>query len=137
MDVQELQSICRKMLDIRKTIKEYTDETKMLNGQLTKLKTEVIEYLEGQGLKNFNHGDGKISVVDKRAVKILDKFKFYEWLKARGSFEETVSITAAKATEIYNEEWEAAQAEGDIDFLTKGIDGLSEPNVFRTLSFRK
>jgi hypothetical protein len=137
MEIKDLQNICAKMLELKKAIKEHEDEVKVLNGALTKLKSETIEYMENFDMKSFDHGAGKISISDKRAVKILDKYKFYEWLKARGTFEQDITVSAATAKRIYNEEWETAQLEGNVDFIKNGIDGLSEPNVFRTISFLK
>ena len=137
MEINELQELCKKMLEIKETIKEYKDETALLNGQLSKLKAEAIEHLEKHDLKNFDHGHGKIIIAEKRSVKILDKFKFYEWLKKKEIFMEEITVSAATATRIYNEEHERAQDSGDVSFLTEGIDGLSEPNTFRDIRFLK
>jgi len=137
MSLSELQGLCQKMLEIKDTIKEYKDETSLLNGQLSKLKAEAIEHLEKHDLKNFDHGAGKIIISNKKSVKILDKYKFFDWLKSKDMFEDIISVPAATATRIYNEEYDRAKDSGDIDFLTEGIDGLSEPNVFTDIRFLK
>ena len=137
MEVAALQILCQEMLKTKSVIKEYKDEITLLNGQLSKLKAEALAHLEKHELKGFDHGFGKISITEKRSVKILDKYKFFDWLKSKNMFDDEISVPAATATRIYNEEYERAEDAADVSFLTDGIDGLSKPSVFRDIRFLK
>ncbi|MCP3684519.1 MAG: hypothetical protein GY861_17780 [bacterium] len=137
MEVSKLQEICNRMLEIKEVIAEYDAEKKLLNAELTELKLEMVEHLDEHGLRSFDHGNGKISLTERRSVKMVDKYKFFEWLKRRGELEEVVSVAAPRLNKIYKDELEAAIEDGNVDFLEKGLEefGVSKPNVYRDIRF--
>ena len=48
----------------------------------------------------------------------------------KGILKESLNVPAQTVTRIYNEEYEHALVNKNIDFLTKGIPGLGEPSVY-------
>ena len=139
MEVKELQQLCERMIKIKETVKEYDDEKKLLNAELSKLKLEAVEHLEEHGLKGFDHGHGKISIAERRSVKMVDKYKFFNWLKGMDKLEDVATINAATLNKIYKDEFEMAVENGDVDFLEHGLEkyGVSKPSVFRDIRFLK
>lgn len=137
MEIQELQELCASMLEIRDKLADLDETKKGLNAELSVKKKIAVEMLEKHGLSNFDHGEGKIILNARRSVKIEDRNLFFQWLKENNMFEDSVSISSTTATRIYDEQFQKAQEESDIDFLTEGIPGLSEPNTFNDISFRK
>ena len=94
MQVKELQAVCLQMKSINKQIKELDDKKKDLNLELSTLKASVVEHLDKLEIKSFDFGEGKVTIVERRSVKMLDKFQFFEWLKTKGTFEDIVSVNA-------------------------------------------
>jgi len=137
ISVSNLKDICIEMKNIREKIKNLDSEKKELNAQLSKLKAQTVEHLDEHEINNFDFGDGKVSITEKRTVKMLDKFEFFKWLKERETFEDVVSVNAQTLNSIYRDEYERAQDEGNVDFLTEGLPGVSAPNVFRDIRFLK
>lgn len=135
--IADLQNVCLEMKELRNQIDRLEDQKKEFNEKLTNLKSIAVGMLENHGLNNFNYGEGKISITERKSVKIEDKYKLFDWLKAQGTFEDVISVNAQKANSIYKEEFEAAQERGDIEFLTQGIPGLSQPTTFRDIRFLK
>lgn len=137
MELKRLQDMCKRMMVIRAEIAHLDEEKKELNAELSKLKAEAVEHLDEHEIKSFDHGMGKISVVERQSVKIVDKYKLFDWLRKKGTFEDVISVNAQTANRIYRDELEMAKENGDIEFIANGIDGLSEPNIFRDIRFLK
>lgn len=137
MELSDLKSLCLEMNLIREKIKHLDEQKKSYNEKLTELKLQAVETLDQQEIGSFDFGDGKISITEKRSVKMLDKFVFFDWLKERGTFEDIVSINSQTLNKIYRDEFALAQESGDVEFLANGIPGLSEPNTFRDIRFYK
>jgi len=136
MEITKLQEMIDKMGELRDVIDMQTEETKKLNKELTKLKTECVEHLDAHGLRRFDGDSHMVYITEKRSLKIEDKFAFYEWLKDRDIFEQVVTVSSAKLPSIYDEELELAKENGDLGFIKDGIPGLSEPSVFKSITFK-
>ena len=137
MELSDLQKLCVEMVELRKAKDDLAEQTKTVNKKLAGMMGQAVEHLEEHGLRRFDFGAGKISVTEKRSVKVLDKFKLFDWLRSKDIFESIVSVNSQTINKIYKDEFEAAQENGDIDFLSQGIPGLSEPTTFQTIRFLK
>ena len=137
MDIKDLQALCERMNMVRQQIDDIKEDKKKLEAELATMKKEAVEHLDAHGLKNFDHGQGKISINERKSVSIQDKHVLFNWLKEQNIFEDMVTISAPTANKLYKEELEKATEAGDVDFLTQGIPGLSSPNTFRDIRFLK
>lgn len=137
MQIDELQRLCFEVQDIDVELEKLKDQTSDLNTEKTKLKKEILAHLEKHDLKNFNFGNGKVGISEERSVKMVDKYVFFQWLKERNMFEDIVSVNAQTLKSIYKKEFEKAKEEGDLEFLEKGLPGVSKPSVFNNLKFYK
>jgi len=130
MEVSELNKICENIFKKKDEIEELQDLVKEKNLELMNLKKIVLTELEKNEMQSFNSSLGKISKLERRSVKCIDKYEFMDWLEQQGILKETLSVPAQTVTKIYNQEYEAALEAKNIDFLTKGIPGLGEPSVY-------
>lgn len=130
MHISEFKEFCIKMFALKNECSELGKVKAEKEKELKKMKSQCVEFLEAEGLQNFDTGEGKVIKTTRRQVKILDKHQFYDWLKSKGRFEDTVTISVATATKLFNEEFDIAKENKDTSFLSDGIPGLSEPNNF-------
>ena len=135
--IETLQKLCFECKDIDIELKKLKDKSAELNDEKTQLRKQILEHLEEHDLKRFDFGDGKVTIAEKTSVKMRDKFKFFDWLREKGIFEDIVSVNAMTLNKIYREEKEKAIDEGDASFIIEGLPGLSEPQTFRDLRFLK
>ena len=124
------------MVELNEKLGQLDKRKKDINETLTQMKEVAMCALAENDMKTFKTGGMAITKVDKKSVRILDKNLFMNWLEEKGILRDSLTVSAAKATTIWNEEFEIAQENKDISFLTEGIDGLSEPETFSTISMR-
>jgi len=136
MEVTELKELCNEMFRVKAEVAELDDAKKKLNITMLELKTKVMIELEKNEMKSFKTGDMSVTKVDKKAVKILDKNLFLDYLEDRGVLRDALNVTVAKATTIYNEEYELAMSEQNQDLIINGLPGLSSPETYSTISMR-
>ena len=136
MELDELKNICKKMFEIKTKLSELEETKKSLTLELNDYKRQVMIELEKNDMKNFKSGGMQLIKVDKKSVKIEDREAFLDWLESRGVLRDALNVTAATATQIYKEEYERAQDDGNMVFIMEGIPGLSDPETFSTISMR-
>ena len=85
--------------------------------------------LDKNDMKSFVTGNMRLTKVEKNSVKILDKNLFMNWLEEKGVLRDSLNVSAAKATQIWNEEFEIAKENNNTLIITDGIPGLSDPEV--------
>ena len=137
MEIEKLQELCKNLLKVKGAIDKLKEEKTELEKEFAAMKAEAVEHLEEHGLKNFDHGMGKISIMETKSVKMLDKYVFFEWLKEKGTFEDVVSVNAMTLKSLYKQELELAIERQDVNFLQDGLPGVSEPSTFRSIKFLK
>jgi hypothetical protein len=107
-----------------------------LNKELKILKAETVEHLDAHELRRFDGSTHMVYITEKHGLKIEDRHAFFEFLKSKGVFEDTVNVASTKLGGIYEQELEIAKEHNDLAFLRNGIPGLSEPRTHRTINFR-
>lgn len=137
MEIAELKNTCVKIFELMGEIEDLDTEKKKINGKITELKKKALVELEKNELKNFDSGVGKISRIERRSVKIEDKYVFMDWLDNKGELREYLTVSAATAKKIYEEEFENAKENKNLDFLKDGIPGLSQPSIFVDIRMTK
>lgn len=136
MEVTELQKLTEELFRLKAMNDELTAQIKINSGLMNGLKAIAMVELEKANMNNFRSGNMLISKSDKKSVKILDKNLLLNYLEEKGILRDSFNVTAAKATTIWNEEYELAKDNNDLDFILNGIPGLSEPETFTTISMR-
>lgn len=139
MEIEDLKEFCKKMKEVKEQLAVMKKQKTELENEYKRMKAQAVAHLDEHKLDGFNFGEGKISITTRRSVSMIDKYKFFDWLKAKGKFEENISINSGKLNTIYNEELVAAEESGDLDFIVNGLTkhGLSKPNVFRDVRILK
>ena len=135
--LKRLQELCFACREVDVELDKLKEQSKELNADKAELRKQILEYLDDNSLTRFDFGDGKVSVSERASVKLADKFKFFDWLKGQGTFEDVATVHSATLNSIYKKEKEQAIEEGRIEFLAEGLPGLSEPQVFRDIRFYK
>lgn len=130
MEISELKKVCEGIFKLKDEIEVLQEEVKQKNIELMNLKKIALTELEKNEIQSFDSGFGKISKLERRSVKCIDKYEFMDWLDQKGILKESLNVPAQTVTRIYNEEYEHALVNKNIDFLTKGIPGLGEPSVY-------
>jgi len=134
--LEPMKKLCMEFFDLKKKIKELDDKKKELSSEATSLTKKILDHLENAGMRSFDTGIGAISIRENKSVKIEDKEKFFSYLKESGEFEDIISVNSRTLNSYYKEKEEQAKQENNLDFLSSGIAGLSEPKIFNTLSVR-
>lgn len=134
MQVEALKELCFKIKKQKAVCEEKAKELKEENGEYTKLTNEGLVHLEALKLKNFDFGEGKITIATRWSARVIDKYALAEYMKKRDKFESMFSFNAAAANTYFKEEMEAAVERGDVDFV---VDGMSEPTCFKQVKLLK
>lgn len=135
--VSELQDLCEEVFKLKKQVEDLDEQKKTLNKRIIELKSELVKHFEAHDLERFDSGFGTITRKVRRSVKIEDRNAFFDFLESKNLLRDSLNVTAARATTIYNELYERAEQEKDFDFITSGIPGISEPSLFVDVSINK
>lgn len=125
--ISELYAQNRKIKSMQEAI---DDETKTL----TMLKSKVMAYLEEYEKEKYSSNEGTLSVQNKFSVQVPkdpeSKGRFFEWLRAKGIFDATITVHSATLNSLYNSMLEES---GDPDFE---IPGVGKGTHYKILSIR-
>jgi len=137
MELESFKGLMSDMFAIKEKLTELDGEKKELTAELNKMKAVAMVALAENDMKTFKAGGMALTAVDKKSVRILDKNLLMDWLDEKGILRDSLNVSAAKATSIWNEEFELAKINKDVSFLTgDGIPGLSEPETHTIISMR-
>lgn len=136
MELTELQKLTEELFRLKGLNDELTAQIKINSGLMNELKTIAMVELDKAKMKNFRSGNMLISKTDKKSVKILDKNLLLNYLEEKGILRDSFNVTAVAATKIWNQEYELAKENEDLDFILNGVPGLSEPSTHTTISMR-
>lgn len=132
MEIKDLQGFCSELFTVQAELDDLNNTKSKLNEQAVELKKKILATLESNDLTNFDAGPevGKVARVERRSVRIVDKYAFMDWLDRKGVLREMLTVAAPRANKIYNDAFDLAKENKDVSFLQDGIPGLSEPSVF-------
>ena len=136
MELDAFKKLTDAMFLLKEKIEGLDKNKKEITSELNKMKAIAMVELDKNDMKTFKVGDCALTKVDKKSVKVTDMNLFMNWLEQRGELRNSLTVSAAKATTIWNEEFEIAKENKDIDFLTKGVPGLSEPATHSLIQMR-
>lgn len=119
-----LQDKIDKIYELKQVIKAKEEEVSEVRSQVTSLESEVIAYLQEQGLKGSRSDSVTVSISTTRRASIADYDKALQWIKRHGAWQLFERRISAKAYEEIREE------------LGKPVPGLQEYEQVR-LNVRK
>jgi hypothetical protein len=138
--VEEMQSAVAALKELKEA---YSSAKKLSDDAYAVYKDQqekVVEMLQATNSKSFVSDHGKVTLVEKMSVKVPktleEKEAFFNWVEKNMGEDARVvyaTINSATLNRLYNEQSEEAAARGEV----LSIDGISEPNVYTTLSFKK
>lgn len=119
-EVENMVLTCFKM---RSTVKEQEKQTKDLKKTLTELQIKVSDYLKKFNKKTHVCEAGKFTISFRESAKLPqgeNKLKFFEFLKERGVFEDSVHMNS-KSFGKQCEEWREEYRETDPTWEVPGV----------------
>jgi hypothetical protein len=135
--LHDFELLCAKGYEIKALIAAIDDTKKAHLETLAQVEKRVLSYMEKYGKKSYKTSQGTIVASTRFQVtlpKTPDDVKaFYDYLKAKGHFDELISVNYQKLNSYYKQEMEVAREEGNIGFKIPGID---EPKAHTHLQFR-
>lgn len=135
--VSELQDLCEKIFKLKAEVDDLDAQAKEKNKEIMGLKAEVLKHFEAHNLERFDSGFGTVTRKTRKSVSIEDRNLFFDYLEEKGLLRDSLNVTAATATSIYNQMADDAERNKDLSFLISGIPGLSEPKIFTDVSINK
>lgn len=138
VSVAEIERLCAKIKDQREVVQKARDAYKLLENELDAIERSLVTTLTELGKTTYRSDVGTFTVRSKSMVRIPkdeNRYKFFEYLKERGIFEDMVTVHSATLNAWYQQELTNAEERGEgMDF---NIPGIPEPEITPTLAFRK
>lgn len=109
------------------------------SGKVEEQKKKLLAYLKHFNREKFEiPGVGTFYVRQQFSVKTPkspeDRDAFFNYLKAKGAFDDMITVNHATLNAYYNAELDAAQQTGIENFK---IPGLGDPTLYETINMRK
>src|SRR4029079_7063051 len=96
LTVKQLEDLCALCFAKREEIEKIEDNLSGVKAELEALSQRVLTYLEDLGKSNYECAVGKISTRDTFSISNPKtpeaKKEFFDYLKARGIFEDLISV---------------------------------------------
>jgi len=133
--LEQMNKLCDRMVELRAKKEALDAELSGVNDILKRAEQQFIQFLKEAGLKNYKNENGNFSITKRVSVnQPIDRDAFINYLKEKGDFENMITFNANKLKSYVVAEIEEKAREGDSQWLPPGI---SAPNEFETISFRK
>jgi len=138
VSLQEMNSMVEKLYSLKDEIAVLEDQVKTKNEEFRKIEARVLNLLEATGQNSYECASGKIVKTKRSSVKQPQtpeaKAAFYEWLKAKGDFENLISVNSRTLTSYVKKEIEALEEEGKFGFVPPGLEA---PETVHYLSLKR
>lgn len=135
-----LEGLCSAVTEQRAVVAEKSAAKRVEETKLEELEAQVMEAFEKLDKRNFKseRAHAQFALSYRSSVKIPalpeNKQKFFDYLKARGVFEDMIGVNSNTLNRFYKDEFDAAKARNDFDFE---IPGLEAPTLTPILSVTK
>lgn len=137
VSVEKVKELAAKLWRARELRDEKAEEAKVYADEYRALEETMLKVLDACELERFDSEHCTISVASRSSVRVPktreDKEAFFSYLRARGVYDDLVTVNSQTLNAYYREEEEKAVAEGAIEF---SIPGLSA-TPYQTLQVRK
>lgn len=134
ISVPEFEQLCATLYAQNRKVKEMQAAVDSETTTLTKLKAKVMAYMEDYEKEKYSSNEGTLSIQNKFSVQVPkdpeSKGRFFEWLRAKGIFDATITVHSATLNSLYNSMLEES---GDPDFE---IPGVGKGTHYKILSVR-
>lgn len=133
LTVGELENACKAIKEQRALVDEMSDALKIQKEKLEKIEAKVLSYLAHFQKDSYKSAYGTAIKSNHLSVRVEDKLAFASWLQDRELLPDFMTFNAMKVKGLALEEIDIAKKENS-EFK---IPGLSKPEYFEKLSFRK
>lgn len=135
--VSEIENLCQKYSEVREKIDATKQDLENFEAERRTFEAKILACLDGLGKTRWDFGSHTLSTVEKFSYKTPKtphaKDELYAYLKARGVYDDLISVNSQTLNAFVKREMEIALEEGKTDF---SIPGLEEPTLYKTLSLR-
>lgn len=137
VNLTEFDGLCRAIFAQRSVVEAKELELKKETERLEELKTKALKILKDAGKEKFLvEGQGTLYIHNRYTVSTPkdpeERKKFFGYLRAKGVFEDLITVNHQTLNSFWKEEREASN--NDPDFT---IPGIGEPTLFQTVALRK
>jgi hypothetical protein len=135
----ELEGLCKEIAEQRMVCDQVAAVKKEQDRLLDDKEKKLLDLLRLLEKDSFKSNVGTFSVSHRLSVRVPgnaeDKQAFFDYLKARGLFDQMITVNSQTLNSFYKAEFEAAKESGEgMDFA---MPGIGEPSISETISFRK
>lgn len=120
--IQDLKDLCQQLFDQKKVVAEQKKLKTIEEKKLKDIEALIVACLDENKLKGFDSGFGKVTKVVKPYAKVTDPCALKEYLIKKDIYDDMVSFNATTMNSWYNEEYERAKEEMDLDFHIDGME---------------
>ena len=136
--LEQMNAIAEQIAKLRSEEEMASQVKKEITSKLELAENEMILALQEADLKSYRSPAGLCTVTFRNSVKTPktpeEKEAFYSFLKAKGYYDDLVSVNSQKLNGFYKEQFELAKERGEDDFE---IPGLKEVTTVVNLSFKR
>lgn len=137
--IQSLNGLGHEIKILRERKELLKKELGELESNIKELELQFIQYLSDNGLERYYIPDFGTAYVSRRFTYKVpkepgDREEFFGYLKAKGIFDEMITVHSQTLNSWAKKELDVAIDEGASDFK---IPGLGDPVLFETLGVRK
>lgn len=134
----EFDELCAKAVAVKAKLDELEAEAKVYSKELEAAKGSILSYMKHFEKEKYVHGGATFYTQQRFTVSMPksdeQRQEFFDYLKEREIFEETITVHSQTLNSFYKSEMEKAVEEGNVDFK---IPGLEEPKLVEILVIRK
>jgi hypothetical protein len=135
--VDELEAMTSSIAEKRQEVAELSRQKTAKQDELDLMEERMMLLLEQSGKHDYHGEAGTFYISSRETVKVpkdLDsKRELFDYLRAKGIFEELVSVNSQTLNAFYKAEKKAAEENGNWGFT---LPGVGEPTVDQIPAFR-
>lgn len=139
MTIQDMDTLVKKMFELRAQIEERDSITSEMNKELAAMQAKAVTALKALERDSYKSEAGTVSIVHKWRVSVpaTDEAKkeLFYYMKEKGLLYRYATVNSNSLNSFFMAEWEAAQGRGEgMDFK---MPGIADPKLHETVAMRK
>ena len=138
LTLSQFEKLCVDLSDTRRKIDDIKNEKSALEQDYKELSEQIIVHLAALNKDKHHTAFGTISVSKRLTYKVPkspeDREAFFDYLKAKGIFEDLITVNSQTLNGFAKQELESAQLEGATEF---NIPGLGDPTLYESIKLTR
>ena len=134
--ISRFEELCEVAFALKEEISAAEDKVKKYKESLNKTQLKIMGYLEKNNKDSYKARVGTVYINRQLSVKVpkepQDRESFFNYLKAKGVFEDLITVHSRTLNSFYRAEWDSSDSSSDFT-----IPGIGAPEVYETLRMRK